>query len=154
MALLRAVNVGGANKLPMADLRQILGGLRYENPRTVLQSGNAVFEAARPKPEDIAAAIPVHPTVMLFSRKDFEQIIRDNPFDGDMRYAVFLASPAKKPATLGTFPPDEYAFGNRVVYTRQPNGTMGTALPNWEKVLGRPATARGWATVLKIASAL
>ncbi len=153
MALLRAVNVGGANKLAMADLRKILTELGYENPRTILQSGNAVFDASRPKAADIETAIPGHPTVMLFAQRDFERIIADNPFDGDKLYAVFLAGKVPK-VDLGTFPPDEYAFGNRVVYTRQPNGTMGTKLPNWEKVLGLAATARGWPTVLKIAAVL
>lgn len=152
MALLRAVNVGGTNKIPMADLRDILRGLGYRDPRTLLQSGNAVFEAERPKPEDIEAAIPVHPKVILIASAAFENIIKDNPFDGDMRYAVFLSGPAPN-VELGTFPPDEYAFGTRVVYTRQPNGTMGTKLPNWEKALGLAATARGWPTVLKIQAA-
>ncbi len=112
-----------------------------------------MFDASRPKAADIETAIPGHPTVMLFAQRDFERIIADNPFDGDKLYAVFLAGKVPK-VDLGTFPPDEYAFGNRVVYTRQPNGTMGTKLPNWEKVLGLAATARGWPTVLKIAAVL
>ena len=44
VALLRAVNVGGA-KVPMADLRALLEGLGLTHVRTYLQSGNAVFDA-------------------------------------------------------------------------------------------------------------
>jgi uncharacterized protein (DUF1697 family) len=44
VALLRAVNVGGA-KLPMAELREVCGGLGWENVQTYIQSGNVVFES-------------------------------------------------------------------------------------------------------------
>lgn len=46
VALLRAVNVSGQNKIPMAELRSLLEGLGLRDVRTYLQSGNAVFEAA------------------------------------------------------------------------------------------------------------
>ncbi|HEY5387078.1 MAG TPA: DUF1697 domain-containing protein, partial [Thermoleophilia bacterium] len=45
VALLRAVNVSGQNKIPMAELRRILGGLGLTGVGTYLQSGNAVFDA-------------------------------------------------------------------------------------------------------------
>ena len=45
VALLRGVNVGGRNQLPMADLRLVLEGLGYGDVSTIQQSGNAVFEA-------------------------------------------------------------------------------------------------------------
>jgi len=46
VALLRAVNVSGQNKIPMAKLRRALGGLGLTGVETYLQSGNAVFDAA------------------------------------------------------------------------------------------------------------
>lgn len=45
VALLRAVNVGGTSKLPMADLRTLLAGLGFKKVETYIQSGNAVFDA-------------------------------------------------------------------------------------------------------------
>lgn len=45
IALLRAVNVGGTGKLPMADLRALAGELGFREPRTLLASGNLVFDA-------------------------------------------------------------------------------------------------------------
>src|SRR5215472_3228578 len=44
IGLLRAINVGGRNRIAMADLRTLLGSLGYSNVQTVLQSGNVVFE--------------------------------------------------------------------------------------------------------------
>lgn len=44
-ALLRAVNLGGRTSIAMADLRSLLGDLGLENVRTVLASGNAVFDS-------------------------------------------------------------------------------------------------------------
>lgn len=45
VALLRGINVGGRNKLPMAELRAIAADCGFESPRTCIQSGNLVFEA-------------------------------------------------------------------------------------------------------------
>lgn len=45
IALLRGINVGGGNKLPMAELRDICSGLGWEKVRTYIASGNVVFEA-------------------------------------------------------------------------------------------------------------
>src|SRR5258706_16236061 len=45
VALLRGINVGKAKRLAMADLRSLLEGPGYESPKTLLNSGNAVFEA-------------------------------------------------------------------------------------------------------------
>ena len=46
VALLRAVNVGGKNRLPMAELRATLDAHRLEDVSTVLQSGNVLFRSA------------------------------------------------------------------------------------------------------------
>jgi uncharacterized protein (DUF1697 family) len=46
VALLRGVNVGGANKVPMADLRALAEGLGWQDVRSYIASGNLVFGAA------------------------------------------------------------------------------------------------------------
>ena len=46
ISLLRGINVGGRNKIRMADLRDLYGTLGMRNSRTLLQSGNVVFETA------------------------------------------------------------------------------------------------------------
>jgi uncharacterized protein (DUF1697 family) len=49
VALLRAVNVGGA-KLPMAELRELCGALGWRDVQTYIQSGNVVFDSNEPAP--------------------------------------------------------------------------------------------------------
>src|SRR5262245_46061799 len=46
VALLRGINVGGHNRLAMADLRALADRLKLNNPRTLLQSGNLLFESS------------------------------------------------------------------------------------------------------------
>ena len=46
VALLRAVNVGGTSKLPMAELKQIAEELGFGCPRTYIASGNLLFTSA------------------------------------------------------------------------------------------------------------
>ena len=56
IALFRAVNVGG-RILKMEDLRQVLNRLGYVEPRTLLQSGNAVFGFVADIPAVTAATV-------------------------------------------------------------------------------------------------
>ena len=44
ICFLRGINVGGRNKTKMADLRQLFVSLGFRNSRSILQSGNIVFE--------------------------------------------------------------------------------------------------------------
>jgi uncharacterized protein (DUF1697 family) len=48
------------------------------------------------------------------------------------------------------YAPNEFKFGDRVVYIRQPNGFAGSTLPDWHKVLGVTATARNWSVITKL----
>ncbi len=104
VALLRAVNVGGTGKLPMADLRKVLEGLGFKNVETYIQSGNVVFDAAGSAAKvraAIAAGLeklmgtPVE--VMVRTHEDLSRIIAGNPFaaeaaaDGARVHVGFLA---------------------------------------------------------------
>jgi len=53
IALLRGINVGGHKRVAMSDLRDLLAGLGLANPRSLLQSGNLVFESDRKAPSEI-----------------------------------------------------------------------------------------------------
>lgn len=55
--LLRAVNVGGRNSVPMAELRALLEGLGHTEVRTVLNSGNAVFTSRQRSAGSIASTV-------------------------------------------------------------------------------------------------
>jgi uncharacterized protein (DUF1697 family) len=61
LLLLRGINVGGRNKVPMAELRQLLGDLGYSNVSTYIASGNVLLRSDRPEAEikeRIEAALP------------------------------------------------------------------------------------------------
>jgi uncharacterized protein (DUF1697 family) len=47
IGFLRGINVGGHHKVPMAELRSFLEGMGFENVKTLLNSGNVVFETNR-----------------------------------------------------------------------------------------------------------
>src|SRR5512134_1775250 len=57
VALLRGINVGRAKRIAMGDLRKQLADLGYENVRTVLNSGNAIFDARAEPAQTVAARI-------------------------------------------------------------------------------------------------
>ncbi len=49
VALLRGINLGSKRRIAMADLRELLTELGYEDVRTVLASGNAIFTGPKAK---------------------------------------------------------------------------------------------------------
>ncbi|CAN5271613.1 DUF1697 domain-containing protein [soil metagenome] len=87
-ALLKGVNVGGNRKLPMADLRHFLADLGYGDVKTLLASGNAVFDAyendaavLEAKLERAAkATLGLDTAWLLRSHADLAAIVSANPF--------------------------------------------------------------------------
>ena len=49
IVLLRGINVSGKNKIPMADLRDLLNNLQFQNLQTYIQSGNIILESDKSK---------------------------------------------------------------------------------------------------------
>ena len=105
VALLRAVNVGGRT-VPMAVLRESLATLGYEDVRTYLQSGNAVFSAPGTEPSRLAPVIATAlrerlgidiPTAVL-TAAELAAVVKANPFvaeaaDPTRVVVSFLGSP-------------------------------------------------------------
>ncbi len=168
VALLRGVNVGGKNRLPMADLREIFTEAGCAGVRTYIQSGNAVFEAT----QDLAEAVPELVTQAILERFGYEtavvvrsgeelrQIATSNPFDtsGDPRFlhVAFLKDTPSDEAVSSLdperSPPDEFAVRGRDVYLRYPNGVARTKLTNdyLAARLQTVSTMRNWRTVLRL----
>ena len=71
VALLRAVNLGPHNKVAMADLRGLLTRLGFEEPRSLLQSGNLVFRAARPAGASLERLLEMEAEKRLQLRTEF-----------------------------------------------------------------------------------
>ena len=164
VALLRGINVGGNKKVPMAELRAILDGLGYGDVRTLLQSGNAVFSAAKAEPERIERAIAdrfgFDVRVLTRTAAAMAKVVDANPFpkalDGDPKNLHVWFLDGKAPTTLDVDPssyaPDEVAVGKEELYVWHKEGmAKSTVSKHLGPVLrGRTVTARNWNTVLKL----
>ena len=90
VALFRAINVSGRNRIPMADLRGLLEQLGLRHVRTHLQSGNAVFDADEGSAQELATAIEVRIErdlgprvgVLVLPADAFAAVVAANPFLG------------------------------------------------------------------------
>jgi uncharacterized protein (DUF1697 family) len=168
IALLRGVNVGGKNALPMKELVAVLEDLGSRNVKTYIQSGNAVFESKEKDASRLSKKIKVEikqrrgfePHVLLLEVEDFEKVIKKNPFpevktDPRALHAGFLASAPENPnlKTLESLKRDSERFHliDKVFYLHAPEGVGRSKLAaNAEKLLGVPMTDRNWRTVCEI----
>ena len=177
IALLRGINVGGHNKVAMADLREVVTSLGHADVVTYIQSGNVVFTAAEQGADSkalasaleqaIATAFGVRPTVVVLSREDLAQAVRDNPYasEPNPRYvhAVFFAEPPPALAAALSAAAEREAeragrdsaqMVGRTLFVHTPDGFGRSDLALY--LLGRRAspaaagTARNWATVTKL----
>jgi uncharacterized protein (DUF1697 family) len=162
--LLRGINVGGHNKLPMTDLREILEGLGYESVKTYIQSGNVVlFAAAPPDNAAITAAIEKRcgfaPRVFTISAERFRAIADANPYEEEVvdpkhLHISFLSGPAAADvdamqACKG--PTEEFTLTSDALYLHAPDGIGRSKFAAAaEKLLGVEATGRNLNTVRKL----
>jgi uncharacterized protein (DUF1697 family) len=170
VALLRAVNVSGQNRIPMAELRSDLGGLGLTGVETYLQSGNVVFGADGDAAAEQAAAIHglierefgCDVAVLVLTAAELAQIAAANPFlaggaDEKYLHVTFLERPVPVAAfddlSLPAQGDEQAVFAGRVVYLYLPHGYGRTKLNNayFERALKTSATTRNWRTVLALA---
>lgn len=166
IALLRAINVGGRKMVAMADLRDLLTKLGFENVRSVLQSGNLVFDSPRPAKEvekllekESAARLGLETDFFVRNAKEWDAIIDANPFrkeakdDPGRLVVLFLKGTGDGPTLQKAIKDREVARGEgRQLYVYYPDGQGRSRLTNAliEKTLGTRVTARNWNTVLKL----
>lgn len=170
VALLRAVNVSGLNRIPMAELRRALGGLGLAGVDTYLQSGNVVFDAQGDDPTEQATAIHElierafgHDVrVLVLTAAELARAAAEMPFvgaadfDDKWVHATFLSAPADEAGFAGrdlpAQPGERAQLAGRVVYLYLPHGYGRTKLNNayFERVLLTSATTRNWRTVLSL----
>ena len=160
IALLRAINVGGHKMMAMADLRDLLTRLGFENVRTLLQSGNLVFDTKK-KPADVEALLEKKLGTDCFVRtaKELDAIIEGNPFPKEAKndpgrlVVLFLKVTGDGKTLQKAIKDREIARGEgRQIYVYYPDGQGRSRLTNAliEKTLGTRVTARNWNTVLKL----
>jgi uncharacterized protein (DUF1697 family) len=170
VALLRAVNVGGTGKLPMADLKAICAEAGFAEVRTYIASGNVVFVADDPvDPRALAASITeairnVHgfaPRAMLLEASAVRAVVAHNPFpeaapEPKTLHVLFLEAAPATPDLAGLEavrgPRERFALDGAVLYLHVPEGLGRSELAlRAERLLGVAATARNWNTVLALA---
>jgi uncharacterized protein (DUF1697 family) len=169
VALLRGINVGGNNRLPMRDLAAILVDVGARDVSTYIQSGNAVFTADAGDGRDLATRIGEAigerhgfvPHVLLVTADALQRAIEANPFreaESEPRtlHLFFLDTPPRAPDLDGLEavrgPTERFALDGAVLYLHLPDGLGRSKLAlKAERLLGVPATARNWTTVTKVA---
>lgn len=166
LALLRGINVGGTNKLPMSDLRDLFTQAGCRDVRTYIQSGNVIFRADAAAiaslpgfiTERMAERFGYRAPLVLRTTDEMGEVIRHNPFiaEGaakDTLHVLFLAGrpDARSIATLDPdrSPPDAFIVRGQEIYLRLPNGAARTKLTNgyFDAKLATISTGRNWRTV-------
>ncbi|MEM8983432.1 MAG: DUF1697 domain-containing protein [Pseudomonadota bacterium] len=169
IALLRGINVGGKNIVPMKTLRDLLTGLGCENVRTYIQSGNCVFQSRHRNADavarDTARAIDTEfgfsPPVFCLSQTNLERALAENPYreaaaaDPKSVHFYFLSEPAAEADLAGLTAikdsSEDYALTDRVFYLLAPNGIgRSKVAARADAKLGVVTTARNYRTVLKL----
>ena len=169
VALLRGVNLGARNKVPMAELRDLVAGLGAEDVTTYVQSGNVVFRSSGTR-DDLVAAIETEisrrlgldVTVVLRTGAEIANLVAANPFaedepDESKLHVTFLAKPPERARVAALeqkrFDPDDFRVTAAAVYLHCPQGYGRSKLSNafFEKQLAVSATTRNWRTVTALA---
>lgn len=163
-ALLRAVNLGPRNKVPMAPLRDLFEQAGCTRVRTYVQSGNVVFEHPSPDADALGAAIAdtfgVETVVVLRRARQLRALAARHPFgeDTSSSHVAFPASPLAgrdRSAVLRLAEgDDELALVGGEIVLRYPDGFRRARLTpaRIERALGAPVTARNWRTVAQLAA--
>ena len=173
VALLRAINVGGRSKLPMAGLRALCGKLGWKDVATYIQSGNLVFEAsgsAASLEANLEKALGEEfgftPAVMVRSVPDWKALAQANPFpkesEKEPNRVLVGISKAKPKAGAAEALEARAAAGERVreaggaLWFHYPAGVGTSKLtPSLiDRLAGSPVTARNWRTMLKLCEML
>jgi len=171
VVLLRAINVGGANRLTMSALRETLERAGFSDVRTLLQSGNLVCQSplrtAPATERRIRDVVRDHSglelDVFVRSSDDWRRLVAANPFEAESRLdpghlvLMVFASPVAseaisrlKKAIVGR---ERLTIDGSHGYIVYPDGigTSRLTAALIERTLGVRGTARNWNTVVKLA---
>jgi uncharacterized protein (DUF1697 family) len=170
ISMLRAVNVGGHNKIKMDALRALYESLKLRDAQTYVQSGNVIFSTdemdiarlARRIEDGIERKFGFRPDVILRTAAEMREVIARNPFakrrgiePGKLLVSFLASDPgeeARERVRQMKCDAEELRVEGRELYIYFPNGMgrsklSGAAL---EKTLKTPATGRNWNSVTKM----
>ncbi|HEV2070758.1 MAG TPA: DUF1697 domain-containing protein [Acidimicrobiales bacterium] len=173
VALLRGINVGGKNKVVMADLREAFTDAGFEGVRTYIASGNVLFRTERPAmmlENEIEAALKerfgIPLVVVVRTHRQLRTIVNQAPADfvalhgTHHRDAVFLKSPLTSAKAMRVVQlragVDKAWAGTGVVYFARLSAERQRSLMS--KIVGTPEyqlmTIRSWSTTTKLLALL
>ena len=167
ISLLRAINVGGQNRISMTDLKAVHESLEMARVETYVQSGNVVFQGAAAHGAALESLIEtrIHDwlglevPVLVRTPQELQQLVDRHPFTPEQladptRVAVIFlrAAPDGQLLTRLAAPDvsgDRFYPAGRAIYLFCPNGFGRTRLTNtfFETKLKVTATSRNWKTV-------
>ncbi len=169
LALLRGINVGGKNKLPMKDLSGLFTDAGCASVRTFIQSGNVIFRAAPALAQGLPSLITqrieersgYRIPIILRTAEELGNAIRRNPFLAagapEKTLHVYFLAGLPDPQDVAALDPHRYApdtflVREREIYLELPNGMGHTKLTNsyFDSRLHTTSTARNWNTVLQL----
>jgi uncharacterized protein (DUF1697 family) len=168
-AMLRGINVGGKNILPMKDLATLFTKAGARKVETYVQSGNVIFDAAAKAAARFPALIETaiakqfgfSSPVILRSAEELAKVAKSHPAhvageDTKPLHVMFLAD-SPDPKRLADLdpkrsPPDTFTVKGREIYLLLPNGVARSKLTNayFDSRLGTVTTIRNWNTVLRL----
>ncbi|MEP7213555.1 MAG: DUF1697 domain-containing protein [Acidobacteriota bacterium] len=170
VALLRGINVGGNTMVKMETLREVFSSIGFENVRSYINSGNVAFESKKTNDEKLAKLISdaietgfgKKIAVMVRSAEEIDEIIANNPFDGQFEndkdlHVFFLADELTKEQKnlLASVVSDneQIEARGRTLYCLLKISIVDSFVGKGfiDKKLKIPATARNWRTVKKLA---
>lgn len=170
IAMLRAVNVGGHNKIKMEALRTLCKSLKMRDACTYVQSGNVIFKTdernlallAERLQKAIERDFGFRPEVILRTSAELNDVMARNPFakrrdiEPSKLLITFLAgepAPEARDQVLNIkTDPEELRMDGREIYIYFPNGMARPKVswPRIERILKTPGTGRNWNSVTKI----
>lgn len=159
IALVRAVNVGGTGKLPMAELKQICVELGYENVQTYIASGNVIFKAGesaakvrKALEEAISKYLGKDTIAFVKALAELTEILESNPFTdqpGHKVYAIFFENAVKAEmlSDVRHQTDEKIVLGKKVIYV-----CYGEGMGKSKLVIpaAKQGTARNMNTVAKL----
>ncbi len=167
VALLRGINLGSKRRVAMADLRELMAELGYEDVRTVLQSGNIVFTGAKAEgardarsgrsrtataSRSTSSCAPWTSCTRSYRTSRSATRRPTSPVPSSSSSRASRTPPRSQTLAETDFAPDRFEAGGRELYAWCPEGMQNSALM---RALGKPglaetATVRNMSTVKKL----
>ena len=173
VVLLRGINVGGKNRVPMAELRAGLTAAGFGDVSTYIQSGNVLLNAAAGSETKISTKVAatvqdefgITVPVVVRPAEVWPAVMAANPFpqaaEEPKLLHVYFCDQAPDGQAVADFEawqegPEKFQAIGRELYVWYTEGASRSKLTGavLERKLGVTTTARNWSTVLKLADLL